>query len=330
MSLQSLYGFNDIRITKAEEIGELNYIPYIKDSLIKTATVSYYSSKGDCNKVKADINSTEKFLEEEMIKNGIKLTTFYTTSCPSPQIYFNFTLKSQEFYSKIEFVDELYCDGVLCLKFDEGYGTRTRDSSIYNNDGFLGNGSAWSIPIWVEGKYGKALNFNGSQFVNVSGSSSLSPTKITIEAWIKPNGPVCVGPNCYDQAIVIKGDDVYTFAVDKFNNLSFGRRVDTTTNKYNESDFKIIWGTWQHVAVSYDGINARFYLNGVEDTKSLPYGDLYLASSWKDVCIGCHNYWLANGGNPTTTDYFNGTIDSVRIYDKVLSQAEIQADMNKG
>ncbi|MGZ5312109.1 MAG: LamG-like jellyroll fold domain-containing protein, partial [Solirubrobacterales bacterium] len=36
--------------------------------------------------------------------------------------------------------------------------------------------------------------------------------------------------------------------------------------------------------------------------------------------------WI--GGNSPYGEYFQGLIDEVRVYDRALSQADIQADMN--
>ena len=65
--------------------------------------------------------------------------------------------------------------------FDEGSGDAVRDISGNGNDGKLqGN------PEWADGRFGKALDFNGStDYVDVPHSDSLSITgDITIVAWI--------------------------------------------------------------------------------------------------------------------------------------------------
>jgi len=64
-------------------------------------------------------------------------------------------------------------------KFDEGSGTAAVDSSGYGNDGTL-NGD----PQWVAGQLGGALDFDGSNFVEIPHDDSLSITEqITIAAW---------------------------------------------------------------------------------------------------------------------------------------------------
>ncbi|MFW3146388.1 MAG: right-handed parallel beta-helix repeat-containing protein, partial [Thermoplasmatota archaeon] len=68
-------------------------------------------------------------------------------------------------------------------QFNEGTGNTIRDFSPNGNDGVL-SGS----PLWVEGKWGNALKFNGvDQYANVQDSPSLDidATDLSVEAWIR-------------------------------------------------------------------------------------------------------------------------------------------------
>ena len=67
--------------------------------------------------------------------------------------------------------------------FDEGAGDVATDSSGNGNDGVLIN-----EPEWVDGKFGKALRFDGvDDYVDIPDSPSLSPTEqMSIVAWIYP------------------------------------------------------------------------------------------------------------------------------------------------
>jgi hypothetical protein len=65
--------------------------------------------------------------------------------------------------------------------FDEGSGEKAKDSSGRGNDGELKNN-----PKWVEGKFGKALEFDGKDdCVEVPDSDILDVTAITLTAWVK-------------------------------------------------------------------------------------------------------------------------------------------------
>jgi len=69
-------------------------------------------------------------------------------------------------------------------KLDEGTGTTSADSSLNKNNAILFNG-----PAWVTGKFGKAIQFDGTNdYLEAPDSSSLDlSSKITLSAWINPS-----------------------------------------------------------------------------------------------------------------------------------------------
>ena len=75
---------------------------------------------------------------------------------------------------------------------------------------------------------------------------------------------------------------------------------------------KLPIGTWTHVAVTFDGTTARFYLNGVQTgSGSFSFG----LDTQAALHFGSDD---PNGGNA-----FNGALDEIRIYDQVLTGAEL-------
>ena len=71
-------------------------------------------------------------------------------------------------------------------------------------------------------------------------------------------------------------------------------------------------GTWAHVAVTFDGTTATFYLNGVRTgSGSFSFG----LDTQAALHFGSDD---PNGGNA-----FDGALDEIRIYDQVLTGAEI-------
>jgi hypothetical protein len=105
--------------------------------------------------------------------------------------------------------------------FDEGKGKVAHDSSKYGNNGTLVKG-----PAWVEGKSGKALQFDGvDDYVKCGNPVSLNniTNEITFIAWVKPFKA--------DGCIVRKWDwsdysgyhlDIYTGVYDSTFNLKMG------------------------------------------------------------------------------------------------------------
>ena len=74
--------------------------------------------------------------------------------------------------------------------------------------------------------------------------------------------------------------------------------------------------TWTHLAVTYDGSNARLYVNGGQVGVAAATGAL--RSTGNPLTIGGNNVW---------GEWFAGQIDDVRIYNRALSAGEIATDM---
>ena len=207
---------------------------------------------------------------------------------------------------------------VAAYSFNEGTGTTVTDLSGNNLTGTI-VGASWS----TQGKYGNALSFNGtSNYVDLGNPTALKLTgSMTIEAWIKA---AANPPN--DGQIVAKSNNAsgwqfktspdtgpHTFGI------AVGSSSSAQTQRYSNTVRSL--NTWYHVAGVYDN-TARIlniYVNGVLDSGTL-LGTVPSAQFNSTVNV--------NIGRRTGGYYFNGIIDEIRIYNRALSQAEIQTDMN--
>lgn len=202
---------------------------------------------------------------------------------------------------------------VLYLAFDEGDGDTTKDYSQYGNDGTL-NGN----PDWVDGKFGTALEFNGTQWVEVSSTPELQiGDQLTMMAWFNAE-------DISDWRQLIAKSDEYLLRIDlpqEGNKMSafvkpqgnWEPRASASVPKKNE---------WIHFAATYDAKqdtnNLKVYVNGVLSGSSTRPGKVTATAN--PVEIG---RW--GGGS-----YFVGIIDEVRIWNRVLSEEEIERQMNTG
>jgi subtilisin-like proprotein convertase family protein len=207
---------------------------------------------------------------------------------------------------------------VAAYGFNEGLGTTVGDAS--------GNGNLGTIigPTWTAaGKYGNALTFNGvNGWVLINDAPSLRLTNgETLEAWVYPFSipPVgCSGVNCSFMDVVMKDSDRYYVLASSDNNQKPEAGGIFAAGKHIiYAPSPLATNTWTHLAVTYDSTMIRFYVNG-----SL------VASAPETALITASTSPLFIGGDQTMGQYFNGRIDEVRVYNRGLSAAEIQADMN--
>ena len=195
---------------------------------------------------------------------------------------------------------------VAWYKFDDGSGAIATDSSGNGNIGILQNG-----PSWATGKIGGALFFDGANdYVGTlfSVSESLSGPGATFSAWVYPT--TCTGSGHKMIVGQDNGDMGYDWAIaldtcwwDIAAGKPYPNWVVAPLNK------------WSHIAGVFDTATQKaiLYIDGVQ------------ANNREDAVLydtGSHD--LINiGRNPLGTQYFNGKIDDVRIYDRALSAAEI-------
>lgn len=159
-------------------------------------------------------------------------------------------------------------------------------------------------------------NLNGaSSYIEIPASGSLSPATATMTAWIKPAAWTGSG-----EMVLNEGADVVELYMVPSHNLQFAIRDSGSNIRYAPaSSLQPSLGTWQYVAVTYDGSNTMYYLNGASDLESLPYGTILSTS--QTFCIGCMDYWLHNSGN---ANFFSGSIADVQLYSKALNSQQIQ------
>ncbi|MHA2022682.1 MAG: DUF2341 domain-containing protein, partial [Candidatus Thorarchaeota archaeon] len=196
-------------------------------------------------------------------------------------------------------------DGVVgAWYFDEGSGNTACDSSGNGNDGTIYGAS------WVDGKFGKALRFDGvDDYVKVPNSENLTLTKqVTVTAWIKTT----MGLVNYRPAIAGKHDS-YFLTIGEYTE-DYPRVVGYI--KGENKGWKCIAGTtyindekWHFAAMTYDNSVLKVYCDGVLENQSTIDDDIYHDTS--DFKIGFYG------------ECFNGTIDEVCTYNRALSEEEI-------
>ncbi|HET9119245.1 MAG TPA: PQQ-dependent sugar dehydrogenase, partial [Solirubrobacterales bacterium] len=195
--------------------------------------------------------------------------------------------------------------------FGEGNGTTTADSSGNGNVGTL-TSATWT----TLGRYGNAVSFNGANsVVRVPDSASLDLTSgMTLSAWIQPTA----SQSGWKTILQHESDAYFLNASNTDGPLrpSGGGTFGGST-QYLSGPTASPVNAWTDVAFTYDGLTARLYINGNLVSSRAMSGAIQTTNS---------PLWI--GGNSPYGEYFQGLIDEARVYNRALTQAEVQSDMN--
>jgi hypothetical protein len=218
-------------------------------------------------------------------------------------------------------------------RFDEGSGQIAFDESANDNDGTLGSGTGVDSadPSWVQGKYGSALSFDGTDdYVDCGTPSFVSDQEGTVELWVYPATADWGELVTYSKPSSGTVDEFH-FIVDMRTNAKYARTYlyqDGTIGDAKTPVDSLTVGNWYHIVWTSDGTNIKIFINGVEQTLTKSGTDgLWFGDATVDadtVAIGT----LLRGGGPTGS--FNGFIDDVRIYNYARTPEQILQDYNAG
>ena|GEM_PF-4430360 len=189
------------------------------------------------------------------------------------------------------------------------------DYSTYSNNLTIVNGTNNILPAWTEsGKIGGAYNFGfGVLFGPASGSLNITGNKLTLEAWIKPEGE-----NAYTMVMGKEYNYKIDFNVSHYNEIRFITSDNWTEAGALSSNSSLSLNQWYHIAAVYDGSEKRIYINGVLDASKKARGNMIPSTD---------NFTIGRG--PISWE-FNGLIDEVKVYNISLSEKQIVENYNAG
>jgi len=199
-------------------------------------------------------------------------------------------------------------------RLDEGAGDIANDSSGNGNHGTL-----QGDPQWTVGKIGPALDFNGStDHITIPFSESLrvlNQGDFTIAAWFKPDEIPSE-----NKEVVQQGDDTSGGLGRTWLFVAGANEIRSYLgNGTTGSGVGVEAGTWYHTAVVVTEGGAtdtvQLYVNGEPVGEPNP---MSMEDSEGTYFIGCHK---------NLTNFWDGIIDDVRLYNHALLPEEIQAAM---
>ena len=176
------------------------------------------------------------------------------------------------------------------------------------------NLTAVGSPAYVSGKFGQAIQFNGTSQGATSTSAVIPKPAATISLWFNGNGTATaefyiigagVGGSSYGLDIHYYNSGFWAGVVDAGVFQGVGGGVTTVNTS-----------TWYHLALTWDGStntdSMKLYLNGALETNITP-----------TVTAASLTYSSFGIGKTATATYAPGIVDQVRIFNNVLTSTQI-------
>jgi len=196
-------------------------------------------------------------------------------------------------------------------KFDENTGTSAYDSSGNGNTGTLTNG-----PTWTTGKINSALSFDGfDDYVTIGNASVFNNfADMTISVWIYLNGW-----GTWDPSVICRKDWIYELHVMRDNKcLEFLTGDNWGGGALRTANNSLTLGAWHHVVAVKDTATAKKYLY-INGSLSASGGSGYAPTGSNTAPVEISG---------PSGRAFDGKIDDVRVYNRVLSADDVTALYN--
>ncbi|MEQ9064139.1 MAG: LamG-like jellyroll fold domain-containing protein [Vicingaceae bacterium] len=167
------------------------------------------------------------------------------------------------------------------------------------------------------------LDFDGStDYVNIPHNNAQNPgSSFTVEAWIKADS---YATNVWENTIVSKDtwssvSEGWVIRCGAGGKLSFNLALNNNGNWYEiQTSALMSTNIWYHVAGTFDGSSMKVFLNGKQ------VGSLTQSGSITATTVPMK---IGNIARPSTSRFFNGQIDEVRVWNEALPEATLKEYM---
>ena len=194
------------------------------------------------------------------------------------------------------------------------------DFADSSGSGFYANETGGVLP-GESGKYGSAIKFDGiDDYVTIANSTVFdNMTELTMMLWINPSQAPGIN---WGRLINKQGNTAgdVDWALILTNNLTPDFRIVTDSGFYQRSTSETLTtGTWYHLAATWDGSSMKIYVNGATSGSSTSTTGTQLINSGNELAFGAGLQTV-----PLANRAYAGHMDSVHVFNKALSAAEIQ------
>jgi hypothetical protein len=221
-------------------------------------------------------------------------------------------------------------NNALLLHLNNNAALGEDSDTFYDSSGSLGMVSCTgaNCPTYtIDGKLNRAFNFDGSNdYIDLGNNPALRFTdKFTISTWVKPNYTTCS-----ERGVITRENSIRFLACAATAPYAFTFRFNSPTGWTSEykANTILLKDNWYYLTVTHDTTlpsgNLKMYVNGVLDTQ---YNEIRPIIS--DLNLNTTPLYVGHGTGGSQ-QYFNGAIDEVAIFNRVLSANEVKENYVRG
>ncbi|MBF0286933.1 MAG: hypothetical protein HQM14_03875 [SAR324 cluster bacterium] len=165
---------------------------------------------------------------------------------------------------------------------------------------------------YKSGKFGKAVDFDGSSYISTPLNGNLSTGEgFTISVWVNidnnPSGITQIIEGFGSTSGAWAQKEIFLETINSSGVVQF----DFKGNFINSPE--LTTGSWQHLVVTYDGSSQKVYVNGSLASEERASGPLTVVTGF--------NIGRDYEGN---IQYFRGRIDELKLYNRAISLTDVQ------
>jgi len=206
--------------------------------------------------------------------------------------------------------DTFFSDRMKCFPLKDliGYWPATLNTEDYS--GHSNHGTLHGQAGYAEGKFGQAFTLNPAtgDYIDCGNAPDLNPAGfITLSVWIYPTTA--------SKGSILSKNGPYFLEMQTDRKIRAGLYAGVPPSwTLIISNSSLSLNRWHHVAMTYDGSQVKIYVNGkVDGSPAATSGELTATTV---------SLYLGYGQQPFD-HYFGGLIDEVMIFDRGLSEKEI-------
>jgi len=214
------------------------------------------------------------------------------------------------------------------------------DDDVEDNDGEFKGAPAKNNPVYVDGKFGRAVLFDGiDDYIEIPDDKSLQlPEGLTVAAWINYDVGKDHSAICWKGQMIGWGANFsWRIATTSDTGITWGRCKEGVEGYFATDGVLPGKGKWIHVALTCMSPDApttqRVYVDGKDvtdvtgQTDNIKIVPPFLIFDGFPVIMGVGRGY---GGVAGDDVYFSGIIDDVGIWDRGLTEDEINEVMKRG